>query len=323
MHSQAKRQARPITLGGIPYFPFLDNRLPMSTPPTDTAVFHICSRAAVDAARAAGAYRPESLTVEGFVHLSRAHQVLPTARAYFSGVPDLVLLVIDPSLLSSPLRYEPPAPLPTATPKIGDVELYPHYYGALEMDAVVDVVDLAHFDGHAPHADTMAVLRHYRFDRLPVEGTLYRSTWRSMEVLDSGGPVGTAMIGCYTDHPRSVSMFHRLTHDEVWHAYDGDPFVVHLLHADGRHERVHMGHDRAAGQHAQYVIPAGIWQAGELMPGGRYAVFGCTMAPGFTGPCFEAGHVDALLTTHPSAADVIQRLGVTHGSTRMPPGFAG
>lgn len=304
-------------------FPASTHRPPMSTPPTDPAVFHICTRAALDTARAAGAYQPESLSSEGFVHLSRAHQVLPTARAYFGGVPNLVLLVIDPSLLSAPLRYEPPAPLPTATPKSGDVELYPHYYGALELGAVVDVLDLSHFDGQAPHADTMAVLRQYRFERLPVEGTLYRSTWRSTDVLANGGPVGTAMMGCYAHSPRSVSMFHRLAHDEVWHAYGGDPFVLHLLHANGRHETVHMGHDHQAGQHAQVVVPAGTWQAGELVPGGRYALFGCTMAPGFTGPCFEAGHVEVLQASHPSAAGVIRRLGVTHGSTRMPPGFAG
>lgn len=299
--------------------------LPVSItpPPSDSAVFHICTREALAAARAAGAYRPASLDLEGFVHLSRAHQVLPTARAYFGGVPDLVLLVIDPSLLSAPLRYEPPAPLPTATPKAGDVELYPHYYGALELDAVVDVLELAHFDGGAPHAATMAVLRRYRFDRLPVEGTLYRSTWRSAELLASGEPVGTAMMGCYAESPRSVSMFHRLTHDEVWHAYGGDPFVLHLLHADGRHETVHMGHDREAGQQAQFVVPAGTWQAGELAPGGRHALFGCTMAPGFTASCFEAGPVDVLQSSHPGATDVIRRLGVINGGTRMPPEFAG
>ncbi len=294
----------------------------MTTPPTDAAIFHICARAALDAARAVGAYRPESLAHEGFVHLSRAHQVLPTARAYFIGVPDLVLLVIDPALLTAPLRYEPPAPLPSAQPKVGDVDLYPHCYGPLDLDAIVDVIDLAHFDGQPPHADTMAALRHYRFERLPVEGTLYKSTWRSAEELDAGGPVGTAMIGCYTESPRSVSLFHRLTHDEVWHAYGGNTFLLHLLHADGRSELVRMGRDMVAGEHAQYVVPAGTWQAGELAPGGRYALFGCTMAPGFTGRCFDAGRAEQLRQSHPQAADVIARLGVTHGSTAMPPGFA-
>ena len=81
--------------------------------PTDHAVFHLCSRAAANGALASGEYRADSLGQEGFIHLSRAHQVLPTAHAYFAGVPDVVVLVIDPTLLAAPLVYEPPAPLPS------------------------------------------------------------------------------------------------------------------------------------------------------------------------------------------------------------------
>lgn len=294
----------------------------MTPSPANTAVFHICTRAAIDAARTAGRYDAESLMHEGFIHLSQAHQVLPTAHAYFAGVPDLVLLVIDPSLLSSRLVYEPPAPLPSSAPKPPSSDLYPHCYGPIDLAAIVDVIDLAQFTGEAVHGDTLAMLRHYRFARLPVEGTLYTSTWRAAAELPSGAPLGTAMIGLYTASPRSVSLFHRLTHDEVWHVYGGDPFLLHLLHPDGRAETITMGTDVAAGHRVQYVVPAGAWQAGELVPGGRYALFGCTMAPGFTGDCFEAGRADDLHRRYPAAADVIARLGVTHGGTRMPPGFA-
>ncbi len=125
--------------------------------PIETAVFHICSRAALADARRVGVYRAESLDREGFVHLSRSQQVLPTARAYFADVPDLVLLVIDPTLLSAPLVYEAPAPLRTsdATDAPIDVtrasELFPHCYGPINLDAISDVIDLARFTGHAIH----------------------------------------------------------------------------------------------------------------------------------------------------------------------------
>ena len=292
--------------------------------PTDTAVFHICTRAEYLAAKAAGAYRAPSLEHEGFIHLSRAHQVLPTANAYFTGVPDLVLLVIDPSLLSSRLVYEPPAPLASNTPKPASdgQELYPHCYGALDLDAIVDVIMLSQFTGAPVHADTMAMLRRFRFDRLPVEGTLYRSTWRSEAELADGGPAGTAMIGLYCDSPASASLFHRLTHDEVWHAYGGDPFLLHLLHTNGQVESVLMGPDPQTGHAVQYVVRAGTWQAGALVDGGHYALFGCTMAPGFTGDCFEAGRADSLLAQYPAAAAIIARLGVTDGDAHMPEGFA-
>jgi uncharacterized protein (DUF952 family) len=116
------------------------------TLPNDRALFHICRRDAVALARATGQYRADSLDREGFIHLSRAHQVLPTAAAYFAGVPDLVVLVIDPTLLTAPLVYEPPAPLPTASPKATvSGELYPHCYGPLDLAAIVEVMALADY----------------------------------------------------------------------------------------------------------------------------------------------------------------------------------
>jgi len=132
----------------------------MTTPP-DSTVFHICMRRAIDDARAHGEYRASSLDTEGFIHLSRAHQVMPTARAYFGGVPDLVLLVIDPTLLTARVVYEPPAPLASETPKPASDELYPHCYGAIDLAAIVDVIDLAQFHGTPAPADTMAMLQQY------------------------------------------------------------------------------------------------------------------------------------------------------------------
>ena len=292
---------------------------------SDTAVFHICTRAAVANARSAGAYIADSVQQEGFVHLSRAHQVLPTARAYFAGVSDLVVLVVDPTLLSSRLVYEAPAPLavaPGGTEKPVSTDTYPHCYGPIDLVAIVDVIDLAHFSGAPVHADTMAMLRHYRFDRLPVEGTLFRSTWRSAAEATGGGPAGTAMIGLYAESPASMSCFHRLTHDEVWHAYAGDAFTLLLLYPDGRTETVRMGTNAAVGERVQFVVPAGVWQAGALESGGRFALFGCTMAPGFTGECFEAGDAESLRAQYPALRDVIDRFAVHDGVTRMPPGFA-
>ncbi len=158
---------------------------------------------------------------------------------------------------------------------------------------------------------------------LPVEGTFFVSTYRSATELPGGGPVGTAMIGLYCTDPWSGSLFHRLTFDETWHFYGGDPLRLILLHPDGTDEDVILGGDVFAGQHVQYVIPAGTWQAGELVEGGDWALFGCTMAPGFTGTCFEGGRAADLLASHPSRAGDITRLAVADDhTTAMPDGFA-
>jgi len=293
----------------------------------DSCIFHICSRTEATAALAAGAYRAPSLVSEGFIHLSRAHQVAGVLAAFYAGQADQVLLVVAPSLLSAPLRYEAPAPpaslgLSAAAPEPDAAQRFPHLYGPLNAEAIIDVVDVAGFTGAPVHADTAALLGHYRFARLPLEGTLYRSTWRADTTTATGLPVGTAMIGLYADSPRSVSCFHRLRHDEVWHVYAGDPFLLYLLHPGGRSEQVLMGNDPLAGQQVQCVVPAGAWQAGSLVAGGRYALFGCTMAPGFTGDSFEAGAPDVLAAQYPALAETIHRLAVRGSQRRMPAGFA-
>lgn len=159
--------------------------------------------------------------------------------------------------------------------------------------------------------------------RLPVEATYIVSTYRSSAETDAGGPVGTSMIGLYSDDPPSRSLFHRLEFDEVWHFYLGDPIRLVLLHPGGSSSEVVMGHDLLAGQVVQTVIPAGVWQAGELVTGGAWALFGCTMAPGFTSACFEGGTVSGLLPAYPERADDIRRFGIPDGhDTEMPRGFA-
>jgi glutathione S-transferase len=91
-------------------------------------------RADWERARADGEYTrstvDKTLAEEGFIHASQASQVVRTANKFYRDVPgDLVLLVIDPGLLRAELRYEdvPGAELP-----------FPHIYGPLNADAVVD-----------------------------------------------------------------------------------------------------------------------------------------------------------------------------------------
>ena len=168
------------------------------------------------------------------------------------------------------------------------------------------------------------LIEHLDLRPLPVEATFFVQTYRSRIDTASGGPAGSAGIGLYCDEPPSRSLFHRLEFDEVWHFYCGDPLRLVLLHRDGSDEEVIMGSDVLAGQRAQYLVPARAWQAGELVAGGSWALFGCTMAPGFTSACFEGGRVAELLESHPARATDIERLGVqADHPVVMPEGCAG
>jgi len=108
-------------------------------------IYHICSRSISQAASAAGEYRADSLAKEGFIHFSQRHQVLPVARAFYAGQPDLVVLVVDPALLKAELKYEDPIPPLPADSAAKAGSQFPHLYGPLNFDAVVDIIELADF----------------------------------------------------------------------------------------------------------------------------------------------------------------------------------
>lgn len=290
------------------------------TTPQDTCVFSIAHADQVDTILAQSHYHAPSLAQEGFMHLCCYHQVQVVVDSFYTEQSNLKLLIIDTSLLAAELRYEAPAGQLVTDDFNHDA--FPHLYGPLNVDAIIDVVDLNRFNAAPIHPDTAAIMCHYQFQRLPVEGTLFKSTYRSEQTTPESGPVGTAMIGLYANSPESVSCFHKLNHDEIWHVYGGDAFTLYLLHPDGTTEDVVMGLDPAQGQQVQYVIPAGVWQAGCLNEGGRYALFGCTMAPGFTGDCFEAATVDELCQTYPNKAEIIKHLSVNGHEKSMPEGFA-
>jgi predicted cupin superfamily sugar epimerase len=169
------------------------------------------------------------------------------------------------------------------------------------------------------HQNIQKLINHYRLEVLPVEGTLFASTYVSSQKTETGDPISTAIIGLYANNPESFSSFHRLKHDELWHFYAGDPLRLVLLNPDGSSEDVILGPDFAAGQRVQFTVQAQTWQAGQTL--GEYSLFGCTMAPGFTGACFEGGEMTVLLEQYPDRADDIRRLSASHGETRMPDGY--
>lgn len=104
-------------------------------------IYHITSRAAWKDAQQRGDYRAESLEMEGFIHCSKDSQVLPVAENFYQGQLDLVLLMIDPTLLASELKWEPPSG-GTPPPGVPQGDLFPHVYGPINLNAVVRVFDL-------------------------------------------------------------------------------------------------------------------------------------------------------------------------------------
>lgn len=101
---------------------------------------------------------------------------------------------------------------------------------------------------------------------------------------------------------------HCLPGDEVFHAYLGDPVEMVTLAPDGSHEVTILGADILAGQRVQHVVLGGTWQGARLRAGGRYALLGTTMAPGFSYAEYESGVATKLVASHPAAREWIDAL---------------
>lgn len=99
-------------------------------------IFHIVARDEWMRAETAGTYAPASLATEGFIHFSADRQLLRSAARFFAGRHDVVVVSVREDRLAAPLRFE-----------IAHGEPFPHLYGALNLDAVVEVVPLPWVNG--------------------------------------------------------------------------------------------------------------------------------------------------------------------------------
>lgn len=144
----------------------------------------------------------------------------------------------------------------------------------------------------------------------PIEGGYFRETYRSRATLSAYGSersVGTAIYYLLT--PRTVSEMHRLPGDELFHFYLGDPVRMLQLHPDGNAQTLTLGHDLAAAQVPQLVVPGNVWQGSYLLNGTHgYALLGAAMAPGFDYADYATGPRGELTARWPACAELIEKL---------------
>jgi hypothetical protein len=150
---------------------------------------------------------------------------------------------------------------------------------------------------------------------LPLEGGYFSEFFRSPETLTQSAlperyksSKSTMTSIFYLLEPGTFSAFHRLQSDEIYHFYLGDPVDLVLLNMDGSLTNVTLGSDIYAGHQLQYAVPKGVWQGSALMPGGQYALMGCTVAPGFDPDDYEHGHWETLLRQYPAHHALIMKL---------------
>jgi predicted cupin superfamily sugar epimerase len=141
----------------------------------------------------------------------------------------------------------------------------------------------------------------------PLEGGFFRETYRTAQRVH-GQERSLATGIYYLLTPQTFSMMHRLPGDELFHFYLGDPVRQLHLRPDGSGAVETLGPDLLAGQRPQVLVPGGVWQGACLADGGRLALLGTTMSPGFAYPDYQTGSRDELTAQYPKFAELIRRL---------------
>jgi len=135
------------------------------------------------------------------------------------------------------------------------------------------------------------------------EGGYFRETFRSADrVTTSRGSTRSALTTIlFLLTSENFSAFHRLTSDEIWHFYRGDPLCVEIIDAAGRHERRVLRGDGPW----QTAVPASAHFASHVEEPAGYALVGCDVAPGFEYSDFYLATRSVLIAQYPQHASLI------------------
>jgi uncharacterized protein (DUF952 family) len=101
-------------------------------PVRPSIVMHMLPRTRWEAQPSNQPYRGDTLSSEGFIHCTaEASALVDVANTHYRREPgDWVILMVDTTRVSAPVRWE-----------AADGRIFPHVYGPIEMEAVVQVLD--------------------------------------------------------------------------------------------------------------------------------------------------------------------------------------
>jgi predicted cupin superfamily sugar epimerase len=137
------------------------------------------------------------------------------------------------------------------------------------------------------------------------EGGYFRETFRSADrVTTARGTSRSALTTIlFLLTGEGFSAFHRLTSDETWHFYRGDPLTIEIIDTAGRHERRVL----SAEGPWQTGVPAGAHFASHVENPIGYALVGCDVAPGFEFSDFYLATRSVLMAQYPQHAQLIAK----------------
>lgn len=97
-----------------------------------TRIYKLVSRGEWEAAKAGGAFQGAAVDLaDGYIHFSTGAQAVETARKYFAGLSDILIVGFEAEALGPNLKWEPS--------RGGD--LFPHLYEPLDPTLAVEERD--------------------------------------------------------------------------------------------------------------------------------------------------------------------------------------
>lgn len=96
-------------------------------------LFHITTRDEWEQYKSTGTYKPQSLEEQGFISFVSGNQLEEVANRLYPDKDQILLLVIDVSMIREQIKYEE---------EKGTDEKFPHLYEPLSVNAVIDKIDV-------------------------------------------------------------------------------------------------------------------------------------------------------------------------------------
>lgn len=131
------------------------------------------------------------------------------------------------------------------------------------------------------------IIKLFKMKSLPGEGGYFIETYRAKDIIkklsfsdgySSDRNLSTAIFYLLT--PDTCSVLHKLPADEIFHFYLGDS-VTMLQLKNGRSKIITIGQNILKGENLQLIVPKNTWQGMFLKKGGKFALMGTTVSPGF------------------------------------------
>jgi len=145
------------------------------------------------------------------------------------------------------------------------------------------------------------------------EGGYFREVYRSDELIlpehlparyKSSRNFSTSIY--FLLEGKQFSAFHLLQSDELWHFYDGCPVIIYIINQGGELTIKKLGKKKDC--ELQIAIEKQNWFAAEIEDKKSFAIFGCTVSPGFDFKDFQLGSRNQLIERFPQHKQLIHKL---------------